>query len=73
MTTRQFAALIGFAFVAAWIAFGLADAVLCALAALACHYVAGAFLGDVDFGELQSRFVSRGRAYDPPPPRPRVR
>ena len=60
MTTTHFAAILGFAFVAVWIAFGFGSAVLCLVGA-AAFYVAALFLrGDLDLAEVQSRFGARG-------------
>ena len=59
MTSTQFAAILGFAFVAAWIAFGFGSAVLCLVGA-AAFYVAVLFVrGDVDLADLQSRLGGR--------------
>ncbi len=62
MTTRKwFLALLGFLFVAAWIALGFGDAVLCLLGA-ALFYTVGAVLdGEIDLGEMQDRMRSRQR------------
>ena len=67
MTSTQFAAVLGFAFVAVWIAVGFGSAVLCLVGA-AGFYAAVLFLrGDLDLAELQSRFGGRagkvGRPY----------
>ncbi|HEY0277280.1 MAG TPA: hypothetical protein VGC32_03325 [Solirubrobacterales bacterium] len=56
---RTFAAGIGFAFVAAWIAFSFGEALLCLLGAAAFWAVAGVLAGSVDLGELQGRFTGR--------------
>jgi hypothetical protein len=60
MTSRKyFAALLGFAFAAAWVGFGFGDAVLC-LAGAGAFYLVGSFLeGDLDLVELQERFQQR--------------
>jgi 1,4-dihydroxy-2-naphthoate octaprenyltransferase len=62
MTPRQFAALLGFLFTAAWIGFSLGDAILCLVGAgvfAGLLYTAEAFLrGDIDLGEVQSRLRS---------------
>jgi hypothetical protein len=71
---RAFAAGIGFAFVAAWIAFSFGEAILCLLGAAAFWAVAAVIEGDVDLGELQSRLRGREEPSMPPPqPRPRVK
>lgn len=62
MTTRKwFLALLGFLFVAAWIALSFGDAVLCLLGA-ALFYIVGAVLdGEIDLGEMQDRMRSQQR------------
>ena len=83
MSQRQFLALLGFAFVAAWIAFGFGEALLCLLGA-GVFAAAGAVVeGELDLGDLQQRLRSRdpggAPGYAPPPaggptfPRSRVR
>ena len=74
ITRKHFAALLGFAFVAAWIGFNFGYALLC-LAGAAVFYFGASYLeGDVDLGELQQRL---GRAREDiqgtpsPPPQPR--
>ena len=55
MTFKQFLGLLGFLFVAAWIAFNFGYAVLCLVGA-AFFYGIGALLqGELDLGEVQSR------------------
>ncbi len=68
MTPRQFAALLGFAFVATWISLNFGYAILCLLGA-GIFYAGASYLdGGVDIGELQARFSApRGQ------PRTRVR
>ena len=57
MTSRKhFAAGLGFAFAAAWIAFGFGDAVLCLLGAALFYAAARLLEGDLDLAELQDRF-----------------
>ncbi len=59
MTTTQFAALLGFAFVAAWIALGFGFAILCLVGA-AVFYVGALFLrGDLQLADVQSRLGGR--------------
>ena len=75
MNLRHFAALLGFAFVAAWIALSFGYALLCLLGAGVFYALAAVFEGDVDLGDLQSRVTQRPPA--PPsrartPRRPRV-
>lgn len=81
MSTKYFSALIGFAFVAAWIGFSFGGALLCILGAAAFYAGAAMLAGEIDLGELQGR-VQRAQqpaphSYVPPPPprsvAPRVR
>jgi hypothetical protein len=60
MNLKQSLALLGFLFVAAWIAFdNFGYAILCLLGA-ALFYAAGAVLeGELDLGEMQSRVQRR--------------
>jgi drug/metabolite transporter (DMT)-like permease len=60
MNLKQCLALLGFLFVAAWIAFdNFGYAILCLLGA-ALFYAAGAVLqGELDLGEMQSRVQRR--------------
>jgi len=59
ISTKQVAALLGFAFAAAWIGFNFGYAVLC-LAGAGAFYLVGSFLeGDLDLVELQERFQQR--------------
>ncbi|MCA1709940.1 MAG: hypothetical protein LC808_44320 [Actinobacteria bacterium] len=71
MTPRQFAALLGFLFTAAWIGFDFGEAILCLVGAgvfTGLLYAGEGFLrGDIDLGELQARLTNhpnagRGRA-----------
>jgi hypothetical protein len=55
MNLKQFLGLLGFLFVAAWIAFNFGYAVLCQVGA-GLFYAIGALLqGELDLGEVQSR------------------
>ena len=58
MTSKQFAAALGFAFIAAWVGFGFGDALLCLLGALVGYLVWAVRDGEIDLGELQSRMTS---------------
>jgi hypothetical protein len=55
MNTRQLAALLGFAFVAAWIALNFGYALLCLIGAGVFYGLATVFEGELDLGELQAR------------------
>jgi hypothetical protein len=71
---RVFAAAMGFAFVAAWIAFNFGEAILCLLGAAVFWTLAAVIEGDLDLGELQGRLrggQDEGSAVPPPQPRPR--
>ncbi len=78
MTTRHLAALLGFAFVAAWIALNFGYALLCLLGAGVFYALAAVFEGDIDLGELQARVTQNVSGTDRAPAaggmrRPRVR
>jgi hypothetical protein len=63
MTPKQLAGLIGFLFVAAWIAFGFGDAILCLVGAAIFYIATGLYSGELDLAELQQRARQpRGRA-----------
>ena len=70
MDMKQFASVVGFAFVAAIIAFNFGYALLCLLGAGAGYAVASYLEGSLDVGELQSRFNARDRSPSAPPPPP---
>lgn len=55
MNPKQFAGLIGFLFIAAWIAFGFGDAILCLIGAGVFYAAAALYLGELDLAELQQR------------------
>ncbi|HLI61544.1 MAG TPA: hypothetical protein VKV21_17955 [Solirubrobacteraceae bacterium] len=55
MTSSQFAALLGFLFAAAWIAFGLGNAVLCLIGALVFMLANAFYRGELDLAALQQR------------------
>jgi hypothetical protein len=67
MTDRHFAALIGFAFVAAWVALNFGYALLCLIGAGVFYAFAAVLEGDIDLGELQSRVTQRPSDPDRPP------
>lgn len=55
MTQKHLLALLGFAFVAAWISFTLGYALLCLIGAAVFYAVGGVLQGEIDLGELQDR------------------
>lgn len=55
MTSQQFAALLGFLFVAAWVAFGFGNAVLCLLGAAVFMLATSFYRGELDLAALQER------------------
>ena len=60
---KHLLALLGFLFVAAWIAFNFGYAVLCLVGA-ALFYAVGALLeGELDLADLQARFSSERSRY----------
>jgi len=67
MNTRHLAALLGFAFVAAWIALNFGYALLCLIGAGAFYALAAVIEGDIDLGELQSRVSQRPSGSDRAP------
>ncbi|MGI8902264.1 MAG: hypothetical protein ACR2IP_01040 [Solirubrobacteraceae bacterium] len=67
MTSKQFSALLGFAFVAAWIGFGFGDAILCVLGAGVLYLVAGVREGEIDLGQLQDRLRGKRSPTNPAP------
>ena len=77
MTPKQFAALLGFLFTAAWIGFGFGEAILCLIGAgvfTGLLYAGEGFLrGDIDLGELQARLTGRPGAGGGSAPRAHTR
>jgi hypothetical protein len=65
MTTRHFAALLGFAFVAAWVGLNFGYALLCLIGAGTFYAVAAVLQNDVDLGALQARLTQRPPGADP--------
>lgn len=60
MDRKQFGALLGFLFVAAWIVLNFGYAILCLIGAAVFYFVASILEGDVDLVELQTRLSPRG-------------
>jgi hypothetical protein len=73
MNTRQLAALLGFAFVAAWIALSFGYALLCLAGAGIFYALAAVLQGEIDLGELQSRVTQQPPEADRAPGTSRVR
>ena len=59
MKQSQFAALLGFLFVAAWAALSFGDALLCLIGAVVFYAVAAFRAGELDLAELQQRAQQR--------------
>jgi hypothetical protein len=55
MTHPQFAALLGFLFAAAWVAFGLGNAVLCLIGAGVFMLASAFYRGELDLASIQER------------------
>lgn len=55
MTSAQFAALLGFLFVAAWVGFGFGDAILCLIGAVVFFAANAFYRGELDLASLQER------------------
>ena len=73
ITRKDLAAILGFAFVGAWIGFGFGDAVLCLLGAAIFYTIASFLEGDFDLADLQGRLRSNDTNPSAPPTRPRPR
>ena len=52
---KQFLGLLGFLFVAAWIAFNFGYAILCLVGAGVFYAVGAVLQGELDLGDVQSR------------------
>jgi hypothetical protein len=52
---KHFLALLGFLFVAAWIAFNFGYAILCLVGAGLFYAIGAVVQGELDLGEVQSR------------------
>jgi len=55
MTTKQFSALLGFLFVAIWVAENVGYALLCLVGAALFGAIGAIVEGELDLGELQGR------------------
>ncbi len=55
MKPQQLAALLGFLFVAAWVALDFGDAVLCLIGAAVFYVITAVLRGELDLAELQQR------------------
>jgi hypothetical protein len=62
MTPKQFAAVLGFGFVAAWIALSFGYAILCLVGAAVFYGAAAVLQGEIDLGEVQRRMRGGGEA-----------
>lgn len=73
--TTHLAAALGFAFVAAWIAWSFGSAILCLIGAAVFYVVVAFRQGELDLAELQSRVSARqpSAPVAPPPPMARPR
>ncbi len=65
MRPSQFAALLGFLFVAAWIALGFGDAILCLLGAGSFYLATAFYRGEVDLDAIQRRQRTRNPTTPP--------
>ena len=59
---KHFLALLGFLFVAAWIAFNFGYAILCLLGAAVFYAVGAVVQGELDLGDVQTRMQRSQRA-----------
>jgi hypothetical protein len=55
MNLKQFLGLLGFLFVAAWIAFNFGYAILCLVGAGLFYAIGAVLQGELDLGDVQSR------------------
>jgi hypothetical protein len=55
MNLKQFLGLLGFLFVAAWIAFNFGYAILCLVGAGVFYAIGAVLEGELDLGDVQSR------------------
>jgi hypothetical protein len=55
ITVKHYLGLLGFLFVAAWIAFDFGRAVLCLVGAVVFYLIGEVVQGELDLGEMQAR------------------
>jgi hypothetical protein len=55
MNLKQFFGLLGFLFVAAWMAFNFGYAILCLVGAGVFYAIGAVLQGELDLGDVQSR------------------
>ncbi|MDQ3769845.1 MAG: hypothetical protein M3370_10300 [Actinomycetota bacterium] len=75
MTPKQFSALLGFLFVAVWVAENVGYALLCLVGAALFGAIGAIVEGELDLGDLQGRLRRRGgvtSGQDAPAPRART-
>jgi hypothetical protein len=60
--SKHVAAVLGFAFIAAWIGFSFGQAILCLIGALVFYAAVGIYQGELDLGDLQSRVQGSRRS-----------
>ena len=58
---KYYLGLLGFLFVAAWIALSFGDAILCLVGAIVFYAVGAVLEGEIDLGEMQAR-MQRSRS-----------
>jgi hypothetical protein len=61
MNLKQFLGLLGFLFVAAWIAFNFGDAILCLVGAAIFAAVGALLQGEIDLTSVQSKVGGQPR------------
>ena len=66
MNPQQLAGLLGFLFVAAWIAFGFGNAILCLLGAAGFYAATAFYRGELDLADLQQRATRQTRTTGAP-------
>ncbi|HEY2436665.1 MAG TPA: hypothetical protein VGH93_05755 [Solirubrobacteraceae bacterium] len=55
ITLKHYLGLLGFLFVAAWVAFDFGRAVLCLVGAVIFYLIGEVVQGELDLGEMQAR------------------